>query len=241
MQTISHSRTRQEFLSLDDERALIVKWQDHKDDASLQKLLESYQPFINKMARNIAKGGEKQGDLVSDGVLAIIEVIDRFQPQDNTRFLSYARQFIRTAMLDRLHHMESMVDVPRHFITAANKGRLPQAKGDSLKALAKKVSITDVVEVVADSQENCAADQLSQKQTISSWRDSLNEAFEGLPEEEKQIMFIRLETDNERVKDIAESLGVSASKARQIELRAMTRMKGLLLSQGFQVSELVAS
>lgn len=233
------SGSSQRFLSIEEERNLIWKWQNGSDENSLRELLYAFRPFMARMARSYSNSPETQDDLINDGYIAMIETLDRFKPQDETRFISYARSFVRAAMIARVHQLESTIDIPRDKLLAARKGQMNDQKAELIQAMSRKISLDESPEHNPIENDICAVEILSRKQTISSWRENLELAFSGLNDEEREIMAYRLRSGDAKAKDIAEGLGKTPSRIRAVEARAMIRLKSTLISQGFTASSLV--
>jgi RNA polymerase sigma factor (sigma-70 family) len=229
------------FLSLKEERDLIHKWQSCKDETALRQLLISYYPFIVKMARIHSHTSERQADLVNDGIITMIEIINRFQPRGDAKLSSYARNFIRASMLDVQHKMDCVIEIPRQSLIAAKKKNTKEVDSDIVQAMARKISLGDMQDEIAAPEEFSPLELVSKKQTISSWKASLQSALDELPEEERKIMAFKLASEDEKAKDIAQKFGISTSRARALESRAMMRLKSLLLSRGFDISQLAAA
>jgi RNA polymerase sigma-32 factor len=235
------SKVKPRLLSLQEERDLIHRWQSCKDEAALKQILISYYPFIAKMARFYSHTPERQSDLANDGIITMIEIINRFQPKGDAKLSSYARNFIRASMLDVQHKMDCVIEIPRQSLIAAKKMNTKEIDSDIIQAMARKISLGDLQDEIAAPEEFSPLELVSKKQTISSWKASLQSALDELPEEEREIMTFKLTSGDEKAKDIAQKLGISTSRARALESRAMMRLKSLLLSRGFSISQLAAA
>jgi RNA polymerase sigma factor (sigma-70 family) len=63
------------------------------------QLVETNQKFIIKTARNYKNRGVELHDLVVEGTLGLIEAIERFNPEYNVNFLTYASHWIKKYIL----------------------------------------------------------------------------------------------------------------------------------------------
>jgi RNA polymerase sigma factor (sigma-70 family) len=193
------------------------------------------------MARKQATSPERQGDLIQDGILALMDALSRFSPRDDIRFLSYAGSFVKAAMVAARYSLDQVIDIPRHKIHAANSGRIDEENSAILQALGQKVSLQDTSDDVSVTSDDCPQDAILRKQAQDYLKESLELAFSSLPEEERKIMKIRLEDEDHRCGVIASRLGITPGRARVLEMRAMNRMRSALIAQGFSTAYLVTS
>jgi RNA polymerase sigma factor for flagellar operon FliA len=78
-------------------------------------------------------------DLIQAGMLGLIDAVDKFDPQKNVQFLSYARYRIRGAMLDNLRQLDWG---PRNLRQKAR--RLEQASRELTGALGRVPSAPEI-------------------------------------------------------------------------------------------------
>jgi RNA polymerase sigma factor (sigma-70 family) len=237
---ISQSRSKKGPVSLTEERELISSWLTDRDQDALHALIVAYYPFILKVVRDHNSKRERQADLVSDAIIALIEAMETFEPRAEIRFLSYARSFIKSAVVESRRFMEAQIDIPRH---AFRTGEAPtnMTAAEVKTALSNAVNFSDVADELPAGEETCPQHSVSQKDTISFWRDSLEEAISDLPEDERRVMAYRLDESDERIKDIASRIGISTARARALEARAMMRLRLSLSNQGLNFSQIVGA
>jgi RNA polymerase sigma factor FliA len=234
----TESKPRKGPVSLKDERALIARWQENRDQDALQSLIEAYRPFILRVVRDHNSKKERQADLVSDAIIALIEAMDSFEPRANIRFLSYARSTIKSAVVESRQFMETQIDIPRG--ASRNKeASEKQSPADLRKAISNAVPISDVADFLPAGQETCPQHRVFENDTTSFLRDSLEVAISDLPEDERRVMAYRLDESDERIKDIASRIGISVAQARALESRAMMRLRLSLSGQGFNLFQIV--
>ncbi len=82
----------------------------YKDDGSLQQqLLTEYLPYVKRIVHQIAihlPSHLEIDDLVSAGVVGLIEAIEKFDPSRDNKFLTYAIFRIRGAVLSELRSQD---------------------------------------------------------------------------------------------------------------------------------------
>jgi len=85
------------------------------------ELLSEYAPLVRRVAYKIAARlphSVEVDDLVSSGVIGLIDAIEKFDPAKSNNFRSYAEIRIRGAILDELRHLDW---VPRSVRKRANE------------------------------------------------------------------------------------------------------------------------
>ncbi len=87
-------------------------WSEFKATGSRQlrdQLIVHYSPLVKYVAARVAVGLPRyvdQADLVSYGVIGLIDAIDKFDPQRHVKFETYAIQRIKGAILDELRSID---------------------------------------------------------------------------------------------------------------------------------------
>jgi RNA polymerase sigma factor for flagellar operon FliA len=79
------------------------------DDEARGRLIEEYAPRVRYIANRIASRLPSHvdlGDLISCGVIGLIDAIEKFDPSKNVKFETYAEFRIRGAILDELRSMD---------------------------------------------------------------------------------------------------------------------------------------
>jgi RNA polymerase sigma factor for flagellar operon FliA len=95
-----------------DEGELERLWLEYKDRGSLdarERLILNYSPLVKFVAGRVGSGlppSVEQADLVSYGVLGLIESVERFDLGRAVKFETYAIPRIRGAMLDELRALD---------------------------------------------------------------------------------------------------------------------------------------
>ncbi len=91
------------------------------NDEARGRLIEEYAPRVRYIANRIASrlpAHVDLGDLISCGVIGLIDAIEKFDPSKNVKFETYAEFRIRGAILDELRSMDW---VPRSVRQKASK------------------------------------------------------------------------------------------------------------------------
>ena len=147
------------MLEREHERDLARRWRDEGDEDALHELVNSYVRLVVATAARFRNYSLPMGDLVQEGTVGLMQAAERFDPDREVRFSTYAMWWIRVAIQDYILRNWSIV---RTGTTAAQKSlffnirRLraqlndrpdgPLTKtGQSRIADALKVSVADVL------------------------------------------------------------------------------------------------
>lgn len=248
------------------ELALARRWRDKGDKKALHELVRSYMRLVVAMAARFRHYGLPVGDLIQEGNIGLMQAAERFEPEREVRFSTYAAWWIRSAIQDYILRNWSIV---RTGTTASQKSlffnlrRLrakiegqqnTQTLGESGRmAIAKElgVSLKDVTEMEGrlagndhslnapigekgeDDWQSLLADErpnpedivigMKDAQTRSRW---LQEALSELSDRERKIITERhLSQEVVTLEDLGHQLGVSKERVRQLEARAMDKIK----------------
>ena len=95
------------------------RWLRRRNVAARDHLIVSYSPLVKFIAGRVGAGlpaSVDPGDLVSTGVLGLIDAIERFDPNQGVKFETFATPRIRGAIYDGLRQLDW---VPRSVRTRA--------------------------------------------------------------------------------------------------------------------------
>lgn len=197
---------------------------------------------VRRYARGVT-GALEEMDFVQEGCEGLLDAVRRFDFSDNGGFLTYALIRIRKKVLLAMEKQHRLVRIPAHVIRkgrylkeiidefVSSNGRYPapheielETGGDMdwsiLLSLSERVdAIHNVVGKTGLSLEEQLASNTTEPELIS-----LNEQVEdGLKRLDKRAKFVLvmryglLDGDAHKLADIAEVLGLSVERTRQIE------------------------
>ena len=229
------------------------------DAVERQRLVLENLTDVRYIARRIKERLPSQvsfGDLVQAGILGLIDAIDKFDPEKNVQFMSYARFRIRGAILDSLRLMDW---APRNLRRQAH--RLEQASRELIGELGHSPSASEIASKlglpIEDVQRLLGDLRGLRLESLQIWPDE-GTGEETLPvafraEEDPFQMAFRLETrhlleealseldekegdvlglyyfEELNMKDIGMILGVGESRVSQIHAAALVHLRSLLV------------
>ncbi|MCD6363997.1 MAG: sigma-70 family RNA polymerase sigma factor [Synergistetes bacterium] len=90
------------LLDPEEEEELWRKYKEEGDEESRAKIIESYQPLVFKILSKIGHPPDLTLDLLQEGMVGLIEAVDRFQPERGWKFYTFAYYRIRGCILNAL-------------------------------------------------------------------------------------------------------------------------------------------
>jgi RNA polymerase sigma factor for flagellar operon FliA len=208
-------------------------------------------PYIEKVARRLARrlpAHVEIDDLISSGVIGLMEAAERFDPKRVDRFEAFAEFRIRGAMLDDLRSRDTLSRDMRRLSNElrdatrrleAQLGRTPDQEEiarrlgvgvDELYARQQKLSGSSVVgidDAGPDLLERTSDQQAADPFELTSRREMLSQlvgGIEELPEKMQQVLSLYY-CDNLNLKEIGAVLGVTESRVCQIHGEATKRLR----------------
>jgi len=208
-------------------------------------------PYIEKVARRLARrlpAHVEIDDLVSAGVIGLMEAAERFDPKRVDRFEAFAEFRIRGAMLDDLRARDTLSRDMRRLSNelreatrkleselgrSPDQGELAQTLGlkvDELYTRQQKLSGSSVVgidDAGPDFLERTSDANSPDPFELTAHREALSRLVSGiddLPEKMQQVLSLYY-CENMNLKEIGEILGVTESRVCQIHGEATRRLR----------------
>jgi RNA polymerase sigma-B factor len=235
------------------EQLLFRRYQRDGDMRSRQQLVECYLPLARSLARRYEGRGESFDDLVQVASLGLVKAIDRFEPERELSFSSYAvptmlgelRRYFRDSSW-ALHVPRGMQERVLKMNDAVERLSGELRRSPSPQRVAEKLGLS-VEEVLEAIEASAALDtssldrplrpQDAEGQTIAEAFGEQDEQFEliddrasvapalsALPERERLILHLRFAEDLTQ-SEIAERIGVSQMHVSRLIRRALEQVR----------------
>ncbi len=85
-----------------EEEELWRRFKQEGDEESRLKIIESYQPLVFKVLSKIGHPSDLTLDLLQEGMVGLIEAVDRFEPERGWKFYTFAYYRIKGCILNAL-------------------------------------------------------------------------------------------------------------------------------------------
>jgi RNA polymerase sigma factor for flagellar operon FliA len=226
-----------------------------------EQLVQRFMPLVKRIAYHLMArlpASVQFDDLVQNGMIGLLDAMDRFEEGFGAQFETYATQRVRGAMLDGLREndwlprnlrremrrIEAVINQLEH-----EQGRVPSEKeladalGMSLMDYQKTLlearghQILYFEDFVGEDGEDFLdrhftdndADPLRQIED-KSLKDALVKAIDQLPEREKLMMALYYEQEL-NLREIGDVMGVTESRVCQLHSQAIARLRSKIAGE----------
>jgi RNA polymerase sigma factor (sigma-70 family) len=237
-------------LTVRQEQSLVVA-AEGGDAAACRKLVEVFMPAIAGIARGFPAGaGVERQELLQQGVVGLLVAARRYNPRLNTPFWAYASFWVRKAMQDLVAELARPVTLSDRAVRSLARVRaarrehlqtygaeptneqLSDETGFTVEQLERlqateRVDTSETVEdLLVDPGAEQAFDQVLDYMELREVR----EAAEQLTERQRAVIraHFGLGQPVQTLDEIGDRLGLTAERARQIEVEALVRMRDAL-------------
>lgn len=237
---------------MDDQHSVDELWRRLKIDGDLDardRLVVHYSPLVKFVAGRVRSGlpaSVDQNDLVSDGVIGLLDAVEKFEPERGLQFQTYAATRIRGAIVDGLRTAdwvprsvrEKIRDIDAAQTTLEVRlGRPPSDQevadelGLSVEELRKVYTLTAHTSVV--SFETVVDEDAPRARTdLPGADDDLPPGFlRAVRElsERDQVVVALYYWERLTLAEIGQVLGVTESRVSQLHSRATLQLRRKLL------------
>ncbi len=238
--------------STEHDDSVLTVWSDFqrtRDPGLRNRLVVQYSPLVKYVAgrmRSRLPHSVDQDDLVSDGVLGLMDAIERFDPSRGLSFQTFAVPRIRGAIIDGLRAMDFVPRSVRDKVrivqqaTVALEEKLGRLPDDEEIAREVGVPVQQVRDLTKQASSNHAnlddfelADELASAADTSveqgDTKDSLRRVIGELGERD-QVVIALYYFEGLTLAEIGRVLGVTESRISQVHSRATASLRAKLLA-----------
>ena len=194
-------------------------------------------------------------DIAGYGVEGLINAIERYSPQKNTRFETYALIRIRGAILDRIRAQDFLPRSVRKKIKDIKNaqehlkqelGRMPtttevanflemdpdkvnqlMAEDTTMTSIYEKKGTSDDSMEIIDTIQDTNKLNPQEQMEEKNVKQQLEKALQRLPERERVIMVLYYQ-ENMTLKEIGNALNMSESRVCQLHAQSIMKLKNIL-------------
>lgn len=224
------------------ERELYFRYRDKRDIAARDKILANCLRFVIKIARKYSDSEERLKELVSAGNVGLLAALDKYDPSYNTRFLTYAANWIMLYIRNELYDT-NLVAVPLWRQKAVRKIDRVQVKIAVQKGrnatdneICKNAEITPEqlknltfgkFRYLPIEDTNVSCDGIEMKTASQEMRDALEDLLDTLSAKEQYVLraYFGFAHDPWSLRQIANMINVTSERVRQIKEKALRKLK----------------
>lgn len=244
------------------------KWKESKDIDAKKQLIEYYLPLVdyvtNRMAIGLPKNVSKD-DLASNGVMGLIDAIEKFDYERGLQFETYASWRIRGAMIDGLRQgdwvprsvrekakkiEEAYQHLEQKYLRSVNDAEISRylnVSESEFRHMLQEIAVTTVCSLEDPIREEEAETRLSMlvddkaknpdyKVQEFFLKETLVKGIERLTEKERIVISL-FYFEELSLSEIAEVMSLSPSRISQLHSKAILRLRGALEQQKNQLMQ----
>jgi RNA polymerase sigma factor (sigma-70 family) len=182
------------------------------------------------IAKHFAWNQEEILDLFEAGVVGMIRAIDRIDPARGTRFSTYASHWIKNYVRRTARELHTTIHLPPEFyrLPTNDRPRLIFRSLSPTEGSAESESVRDLI----DTSEATPSSEMECLERVAV----IQELITRLGPREAAIVRRRFGMDGhprETLSEVGMSMNLTKERVRQLERRALLRLKELLTCRGF--------
>ncbi len=227
-----------------------------------EQLVQRFAPLVKRVAYHLMArlpSSVQVDDLIQNGMMGLLDAINRFEAGMGAQFETYAAQRVRGAMLDGLREndwlprslrrdfrriegaiskLEQAFGRPPSEIELARALDMPLAEYQKMLQDARGHQLISYEDMIEDGEDDYLERHLtdSSREPLKILEDQslhrmLVQGIELLPEREKLMMALYYEKDL-NLREIGEVMGVTESRVCQLHSQAVLRLRARILGEG---------
>jgi RNA polymerase sigma factor for flagellar operon FliA len=232
----------------DDLEQIWNEFRETRDPALRNRLVLQYAPLVKYVAgrlRTRMPDSVEQDDLVSDGVLGLMDAIERFEPARGLSFQTFAVPRIRGAIIDGMRAMDFVPRSVRDKLRLVQRAqvsleqKLGRTPDDTEVATEVGIPVQQLRDLSRQANSNHAnlddfdlADELSQAADHRVEQGDVNASLMRVVDElaeRDQVIIALYYFEGLTLAEIGQVLGVTESRVSQVHRRATTTLREKLV------------
>ncbi|USB32072.1 FliA/WhiG family RNA polymerase sigma factor [Paenibacillus sp. YPG26] len=238
------------------------RWKEHGDIEAKKTLIEKHLPIVDYVSGRLAVGLPKnvsKDDLASNGVMGLIDAVEKFDYKRGLQFETYASWRVRGAILDGLRQgdwvprsvrekakkiEEGYQQLEQQYLRTVSDEEMSKHLDVSVKEfqhMLQEVAVMSLCSLEDPIREEDSETRISvlvddkaknpdYKVREFHLKESLTKGIEKLTEKERTVISL-LYYEDLSLSEIAEVMSLSPSRISQLHSKAILRLRGSLDKQ----------
>lgn len=245
------------LLSSDEEKNIAMKAKSGDKEAQ-ERLVTSNLKLVVKIARKYSNLGIPLLDIIQEGNVGLINAVERFNPDKNLRFTTYATFWIKQSILKYINSNRGLIRVPAYIYDGVSKvskfmqrykskyNIFPTVEEICNELEMKKREVERYLDVIENGMfvsdeiygsiaEYCsdilANDTIEDELIKKNINILLMKNLEKLSPREKEILIFRyglMDKDKMTLEELGEKMQLTKERIRQIQSEAIYKLKMFL-------------
>jgi RNA polymerase primary sigma factor len=204
------------------EKELIYKAKNG-DIKAQNEILTANLRFVFNIASRYKGNGTAISDLISEGNLGLIKAIQKFDPDKDVKFISYAVWWVRNSMQEFIKKRQACLNIEKEEDSLNSPVDTYYLKDSEDDYIIKK-------ETVLSNEEDEERNELHKNQ-----KKIVDKLLGNLSEREKFIIeqYYGINGEEKNLEEIGNMLGITKERVRQIKACSLTKLRSdILLIEG---------
>jgi len=204
------------------EKELIYKAKNGDINAQ-NEILTANLRFVFNIASRYKGNGTAISDLISEGNLGLIKAIQKFDPDKDVKFISYAVWWVRNSMQEFIKKRQACLNIEKEEDSLNSPVDTYYLKDSEDDYIIKK-------ETVLSNEEDEERNELHKNQ-----KKIVDKLLGNLSEREKFIIeqYYGINGEEKNLEEIGNMLGITKERVRQIKACSLTKLRSdILLIEG---------
>lgn len=230
------------------------------DEEQREELIRTFLPLVKRVVHRLAGRLPREVDIremLNSGIIGLVDALEKYDPQHETNFSTYAQFRIRGAILDsfrlqdwaprslrhKAHRLENAYSkLEQELGRPAEDGEIAKELGVDVETFQRMLNEVSGVVMLSFEELGFGHGEerfISDEQLLSGSPDPLIDLLEServeivaraldrLPEKERLVICLYF-YEELNLKEIGDIIGVTESRASQIRSRALLRLRSYL-------------